>query len=161
MEDTPRVAGYYDKLTFWYRHFYSAIGMHYGFWSQSTRNQHEAMLNHKALLFRKLGQLTPASHVLDAGCGYGATALHFCRLGAPRVTGISVSGAQIRAAARAAEKAGLAQRTDFHIDDFCQSRLGDAVFSHAFASESSCHATDKKRFLAEMFRLLQPGGGDW
>lgn len=50
------------------------------------------------------------------------------------------------------------QRTRFLREDFSATSFPDASFSHAIASESSCHAPDKQQWLREMHRLLQPGG---
>ncbi len=42
-----QVRRYYDGMTFFYRTFCSAVGMHYGIWHQGTRTLKEALFNHK------------------------------------------------------------------------------------------------------------------
>lgn len=157
-ESTSSVARYYDDLTGYYRFFYSAIGMHYGWWRKDTRSLRQSLLNHKQEIFLRLGKPGADSHILDAGCGHGWTAIYFARLGGARVTGVTLSERQIATARRRASRAGFSQQVRFLCDNFCQSQLPDATFTHAFASESACHAQDKASFFQEMFRLLKPGG---
>ncbi len=57
--------------------------------------------------------VTPASHVLDVGCGTGALALHLAAEG-HRVEGIDLSYDAVRAATQRAQAHGLAGRCSFH-----------------------------------------------
>jgi tocopherol O-methyltransferase len=151
------IAAYYDGMAPYYRHFYCREGLHYGLWDAHTTSLRQALLRHKHAMFHRLGNVGPDSHILDAGCGAGRTSVLFSQLGQCRVTGITLSPVQLQAARRHAV-ASAATRTRFLLRDFCNCGLPDAAFSHAIASESSCYAPDKAAWLAEMHRVLAPGG---
>lgn len=152
------IAGYYDRMTFWYRHFYSRRGMHYGVWTPGTFTLARALRNHKKLVFDSLEPVGPDSHILDAGCGHGCTALLFSRLGACRVTGISLSSRQVELARRLAAGSDLPERVAFFTADYCRTGVPAGHFSHACAVESVCHARQPGVFFREMYRVLRPGG---
>lgn len=152
------ISRYYDGMTFFYRWFYCTAGLHYGVWTRRTLTLRQAVLNHKRLVFRRLGKVTPDSHILDAGCGAGWTSTWFSELGQCRVTGVTLSRTQVSLARRHARKRCVHDRTDFLHRDYTDTGLPSWSFSHAFASESFCHADNKTAFLREMFRLLRPGG---
>lgn len=152
------ISRYYDGMTFFYRWFYSTAGLHYGVWSRRTLTLRQALLNHKRLVFSRLGQVTAESRLLDAGCGAGWTAIWFSKLGRCQVTGITLSPTQVALARRHARRKGLSERVSFLQRDFTDTGFSPWSFTHAYASESFCHAEDKRSFLLEMHRLLRPGG---
>lgn len=152
------VSTYYDGLTPYYRFFYSSIGLHYGLWDGHTHSLRQALLNHKQAMLERLGTVDAGSHVLDAGCGAGWTAVSFARLRGCRVTGITLSAVQLATARRHATLAGVRQHARFSCQDFSATTFADASFSHVIASESSCYALDKLQWLREMHRVLQVGG---
>lgn len=154
----PAVARYYDGMTRYYLLFYSRVGLHYGLWNRHTLTLRQALLNHKREMLARLGPLTPDSHILDAGCGAGWTSVFLGEQTGCHVTGITLSAKQVCVARRHARRRNVDGRVTFLQGDFCATGLSDASFSHAIASESSCHAEDKRAWLAEMHRLLKPGG---
>ncbi|MCG6924763.1 MAG: cyclopropane-fatty-acyl-phospholipid synthase family protein [Acidobacteria bacterium] len=66
---------------------------------------------------RKLG-LRPGETVVEAGCGWGALALHMARRFGARVFACNVSREQIRYARERAEHEGLADRVEFLEEDY-------------------------------------------
>jgi cyclopropane-fatty-acyl-phospholipid synthase len=66
---------------------------------------------------RKL-RLRPGERVLEAGCGWGALALHMAEHHGVRVRAFNVSSEQIRFAREAAQRRGLASRVEFVEDDY-------------------------------------------
>jgi cyclopropane-fatty-acyl-phospholipid synthase len=66
---------------------------------------------------RKL-RLRPNETVLEAGCGWGALALHLARRHGVRVRACNVSGEQIAWARARAQREGLAGRVEFIEDDY-------------------------------------------
>ncbi len=66
---------------------------------------------------RKL-RLRPGETVLEAGCGWGALALHLARRHGVRVRACNVSGEQIAWARARAQREGLAGRVEFVEDDY-------------------------------------------
>ena len=65
----------------------------------------------------KLG-LVAGERVVEAGCGWGALALHMARHHGVRVTAYNVSGEQVRFARARARAEGLQHRVDFVEDDY-------------------------------------------
>jgi cyclopropane-fatty-acyl-phospholipid synthase len=66
---------------------------------------------------RKL-QLRPGEHVVEAGCGWGALALHMARTYGVSVRAYNISSAQLEYARERAEREGLRDRVTFIDDDY-------------------------------------------
>jgi cyclopropane-fatty-acyl-phospholipid synthase len=66
---------------------------------------------------RKL-RLQPGEHVVEAGCGWGALALHLARNYDVRVTAFNVSREQVAFARERARSEGLTGRVEFIEDDY-------------------------------------------
>ena len=69
------------------------------------------------LVCRKLA-LRPGESVVEAGCGWGALALHMARHYGVRVTAFNISREQIAFARERAQREGLASRVEFVDDDY-------------------------------------------
>ncbi len=80
----------------------------------SLEDAQVAKMEHVA---RKL-RLRPGETVLEAGCGWGALALHLARRHGVRVRACNVSHEQIAWARARAEREGLADRVEFIADDY-------------------------------------------
>jgi MPBQ/MSBQ methyltransferase len=110
----------------------------------------------------RLERPTPdTGHLLDLGCGVGATARTIARLApAALVTGVTVVPWQVAEARRLTASAGLGGRVRFVEADYRSLPWPDESFDAAYAIESSCHASgaDKADFLAEAARVLKPVG---
>jgi cyclopropane-fatty-acyl-phospholipid synthase len=63
-------------------------------------------------------QLQPGERVVDAGCGWGALALHMAKNYGVTVRAFNVSREQILAARQRARELGLSQRVEFIEDDY-------------------------------------------
>jgi cyclopropane-fatty-acyl-phospholipid synthase len=66
---------------------------------------------------RKLA-LRPDDHVLEIGCGWGGFAIHAASHYGVRVTGITLSQAQLELARERVEKAGLSDRVTLRLEDY-------------------------------------------
>ena len=105
-----------------------------------------------------LRHLRPGMTLLDCGCGPGTITTGFAPATAPgQVIGIDVAESQVEAAREKAAKLGVAN-VSFECGDvynlpFDDGRF-DAVFSHAMLE----HLRDPLKALAEMRRVLKPGG---
>jgi ubiquinone/menaquinone biosynthesis C-methylase UbiE len=96
--------------------------------------------------------------VLDVGCGVGQPAMRIARRTGAHVTGIAVSRDQIARATALAEGAGLGDRVEFRHADAMELPFPDNSFDAAIAIESIFHMPDRGQVLAEIRRVLRPGG---
>ena len=100
----------------------------------------------------------PASkHVLDYGCGRGDDALRLLERGAAHVTGFDISDAEITHAQRAAERAGVQDRTRFVVADAHATGFPDGAFD-LIRGNSILHHLELEPALRELRRILAPGG---
>lgn len=102
--------------------------------------------------------LRAGEHVLDAGCGPGETAVHLATGFGARVTGITVSDYEIARATERAADAGAGELARFEYGDFMDLSFPDDTFDAVLALESLQNAQDLDRVLAQLYRVLRPGG---
>ncbi len=104
--------------------------------------------------------------VLDVGAGLGGAAMALLQNhGAAHVTGFDVQGDMVARANRTATEAGLADRLHFVLGAPGPLPFADGTFDVVFTKDAMIHVQDKPGVLAQMFRVLRPGGylvfGDW
>jgi arsenite methyltransferase len=112
-------------------------------------------------LTRRLAQLAgigPGLHVLDVACGTGASALLVARELDCVVVGVDLGARAIEQAAVAARAAGLERRASFLVGDAEALPVADSRFDVVFSECSLCTFPDKRRAVAEMARVVRPGG---
>ena len=108
------------------------------------------------LVCRKLW-LQPGETVVEAGCGWGALALHMARHYGVTVKAYNVSREQIRTARERAKAAGLDGRVEFIDDDYRAIRGQFDVFASVGMLEHV--GLRNYRCLGEVIdRCLRPGG---
>jgi SAM-dependent methyltransferase len=110
------------------------------------------------------GTAYPAgSRVLEAGCGVGAQTAHLvagspgARIVAVDVSEESLERARARVGARVAARVGAAG-VEFRRADLYELPFGGASFDHVFVCFVLEHLKDPERALAELRRVLRPGG---
>jgi arsenite methyltransferase len=107
------------------------------------------------LRLARLARVAPGARVIDVACGSGATALLLAReLGCVTV-GVDL-GARAIEQARHATRAG--ERVRFLLGDAEALPVPDAGFDVALSECSLCTFPDKPRAIAEMARVVRPGG---
>lgn len=110
-------------------------------------------------------ELRAGMKALDVGCGVGGPMRTVARCSGASVVGITISPYQIGRARRHNERAGLAGLCEVVEGDFNAMPFEDATFDAAYTLEACCHAGDRRRPFAEVFRVLKPGalfaGHDW
>ena len=100
--------------------------------------------------------LPAAPRVLDAGCGYGATAMDLLpRLGGEWL-GVTLSPVQAERGSREAARRGLAGQLRFAVQSYDQPLAGP--FDLAIAIESLIHSIDPARSIGNIATQLAPGG---
>ncbi|MGB9010826.1 MAG: methyltransferase domain-containing protein [Candidatus Acidiferrales bacterium] len=103
--------------------------------------------------------ITHDSNVLEIGCGSGGYALHLAQTTGARVVGLDLNESGIRNANELAQSKGLAAQARFELRDVSQNLPGPPhTFDAAFANDVLCHIPARPALLAEIFRVLKPGG---
>ena len=153
------VENYYNRNQILYDLFYSmgTGGIHYGFWDEKTRCISEAIKNTNSFVAKHL-DLNENDRILDAGCGIGGTSFYLASNYGAEIIGITLSGRQIKVAAKKALRLGLQDRVKFYKQDYANTDFRDESFTKILALESVCYAKKKINFLNEAFRLLKDKG---
>ncbi len=81
-------------------------------------NSLESAQNDKYRSLAKRAGITPDSHVLEIGCGWGGFAEFVAREIGAKVTGLTISREQLEFARRRIAKAGLNEKVDFKFQDY-------------------------------------------
>jgi len=104
--------------------------------------------------------LAANSQVLEVACNMGTTAIGVARRFGCRVTGVDRDADALAKARRAAQAAGLADRTDFRDGNALALPFADASFDVVIneAMLTMYGAVAKPRLVAEYRRVLKPGG---
>jgi SAM-dependent methyltransferase len=102
----------------------------------------------------------PGSHVLEAGCGVGAQTITLLRRNpACRFTLVDRHGPSLEEAlARARAEAGEPGRVAGRVADAGSLPFPDGHFDHVFVCFLLEHVPDPSAVLAELLRVLAPGG---
>jgi cyclopropane fatty-acyl-phospholipid synthase-like methyltransferase len=133
------------------------LALHFGLADEATQTHEDALANTNRFLADALA-LGPADRCLDAGCGVGGTAIWVARERGAHVTGVNLSEHQVERAMRFAEARGVSARTTFLVMDYAAMEFDDGTFDAAWNLDSLCHSADASSYLAEVYRVLRPGG---
>ncbi len=105
-----------------------------------------------------LPHLKPGLRVLDFGCGPGTISVGLAKAVEPgEIHGIDMEESQIGLARAAAQAGGHANAT-FHVGDVTALPFEDDSFDVAHCHAVLMHVPDTKAVLAEVKRVLKPGG---
>src|SRR5215217_6374928 len=101
----------------------------------------------------------PGGKVLEVGSGPGRLAVRLAReVPGMTLTGVDISEAMVERAARRAAGAGLSERVRFEVGDVGALPLSDREFDGVVSTLSLHHWSDPAGGLAEIHRVLKPGG---
>jgi MPBQ/MSBQ methyltransferase len=155
---------YYTEAGPDYAAWSRAFNMHFGYYRAGANPlNREAMLeqmNAEVLARLQLDGIRDP-HLLDLGCGLGATLRSVSRcLPSARLAGVTRVPWQVQRARALNEAAGCAERVCVIEGDYEQISLPGSSYDGVFALESSCHArgADKGVLLKQAHRVLRPGG---
>ena len=145
------VARHYDELDPIYREIWGEH-VHHGLWRSGHETRERAV---EQLIDRVAAQLDLCigDEVVDVGAGYGATARYLAARYGTRVTGYTVSPMQYAFATQHAAPGVSILLRDWHANER-PDHSADAIL----AIESTEHMADLPLALAEMRRVLNPGG---
>lgn len=105
-----------------------------------------------------LAGLGPGARVLDAASGRGRTARLLAAEFGAEVTGVELSAQSVAVAESDAEAAGLASRVRFVEGDAAALPAASAAFDAVVCECALCLFPHKQHAVAEMRRVLRPGG---
>lgn len=97
--------------------------------------------------------LSPGQHVLDIGCGWGGLALYLAQHAGVKVTGLTLSGEQLRVAQQRAQERGLQGLVDFRLQDYREHTgsydriVSVGMFEHVGVAHYKCYFDQIKRLL--------------
>jgi SAM-dependent methyltransferase len=166
--DTEQIRRYYDRNT----SAFVALGqggsigaIHRAVWGPGVTTREEAfhfVEDRIADVVRStIGQAGTGAelpHVVDLGCGVGASLCYLAELLPITGTGVTLSPVQVRAARERIESEGLSDRVACIEGDYGDLPDGMQAADVAYAIESFVHGPDPARFFAEAARLVRPGG---
>jgi MPBQ/MSBQ methyltransferase len=157
-----RIINYYNTATPGYQDWSAGVNMHFGCYEWGVNPLDlEAMLQRtNQRVYKALNLAGTGNHLLDMGCGLGATARAcLTHESVSRVTAITLCANQVKEAE--AIEYDLAEDKDliFEQADYHNTHYADATFDGVYAIESACHSdeADKRSLLKEARRLLKPG----
>jgi len=159
-EQRGRVRLYYRENQLFYDWFWTdskTRSMNYGLWNGETRDRTQAFQNQNKLIAAAL-EITASDCVLEAGCGTGGSSIWLARRHRAHAFGITLCERQARRATQYAKAFEVDDLVSFAVMDYLEMAFPNTFFSKMFATESICHSSDKSACLAEMCRVLRPGG---
>lgn len=157
-----RIINYYSTATPGYRDWSTQLNMHFGCYEWGINPLDlEAMLqrtNHR--VYQALDLNGTTNHLLDMGCGLGATARDcLSHPEVSKVTAITLCANQVKEAKDIDGKLPNGKDLIFEQADYHNTPYADATFNGVYAIESACHSVeaDKRSLIKEAHRLLKPG----
>jgi SAM-dependent methyltransferase len=158
-----RIRDYYDSNTSAFVRYgdgRSVGAIHRAVWAPGVGSRDEALRYVEDRLADLLADL-PASdgpcHLVDLGCGVGASLCYLASRLPIRGTGITLSPVQAADARQRVRAANLVERVTIVEGDFCLLPHDLPPADVVCAIEAFVHAPDAAAFLASCQRLLKPG----
>jgi tocopherol O-methyltransferase len=151
--EKERIVRHYDMVSPYYQALWGEH-IHHGYWIRGDESKETAqnqLIEHLA----RLADLSPASRVLDIGCGFGGTSLYLAQHYRVAATGITISPVQVEMANGAAKQRNL--NAQFLLMD-AEALQFSEPFDQLWSLESISHYHDVPRFFAAATKLLKPGG---
>ena len=137
--------------------------MHHGYYGKNgnyklDRRQAQIELIEELLDWSNCDRSNPPQNIIDVGCGIGGSTLYLAQKFDSQATGISLSPVQVSRAKERAKEADVDNRVKFEVANALEMPFADNTFDLVWSLESGEHMPDKAKFLAECYRVLQPGG---
>jgi tocopherol O-methyltransferase len=154
-----RIAEFYDASTqlwedIWGEH------LHHGYYGRNGNyiiNRRQAQIDLITELLSWANVQQPQT-ILDVGCGIGGSTLYLAQKFNAQAEGVTLSPLQQQRASERAKMANLDQNVKFQVANALELPYDANSFDLVWSLESGEHMPDKKQFLSECYRVLQPGG---
>ncbi len=152
------VAAFYDDVGDVLETLWSGTS-HNGYWEGPDDDSDYATASARYTKFL-VDRLNPGPDdtVLDIGCGGGAPTVQLARSRGSRVVGVSISAKDVERGRARAASAGLSDQVTFEMADALTLPFEDESFDHVISIECLSHIGDRVGALAEIRRVLRPGG---
>lgn len=161
---TGRIIEFYEEASVDYGHWSRGFNMHVGFCRRASdffdRERMFEQLNLEIAARLRLDAKS-AAVLIDLGCGLGAVSRSVARLYPnAAVKGVTLSPAQVEAAAKLNMRANLHKQIEILEADYTALPFADGAADGAWAIESACYAegASKENLVREMARVLKTGG---
>lgn len=147
---------FYEEATVDYKFWSKDLNMHFGYYVpfKTSILKRDTMLNEmNSYLFSKLKIEKKNAHIVDLGCGMGATIKYgiqkYTKL---TITGCTISPFQVKYGNQFinSERGMICKR------DYTDTKFQNNSFDGALAIESFCHSACSKEALKEAYRILKP-----
>lgn len=106
----------------------------------------------------RLVRLSATELVLDAGCGIGGTSRYLAATFGCHVQGIDLTPEYVAVAEMLTRRVGLSELVEFRRGSALELPFEDRHFDVAWTEHAQMNIADKRRFYAELYRVLKPGG---
>ena len=160
--DAADIRRYYDRHSASFVRFGQGRGsIHRAVWGPGTRTKDEAfhfVEDQITTLIRRSLSSSASVHIVDLGCGIGASLCYLAEQVPIRGSGITLSPAQAAMARELVADRGLSGRVECLEGDYCALPASIMPADLAYAIESFVHGPDPARFFDQCRRLLKPGG---
>jgi len=121
----------------------------------------DAIVRHQRVMIEKL-RLREGMRVIDVGCGFGGPMRRVASEAGVRVVCFNNNEHQLEQARLRNIEAGLDHMAEYVKGNFMDmSSIEADSLDAGYAIESTCHAPDKQRAFAQIFRILKPGALFW
>jgi SAM-dependent methyltransferase len=157
------VRNYYDLNTRrWFKKVRESNAIHRAVRGTGVRSHAEAFEYVDRLVLGEIteiaGSFQAPLHVLDLGCGVGASLIFLASNSTIRGTGVTISSVQAGYAAQHIREAGLADRVKCLEADFLHLPVPLGAAQVAFSIEAFIHSPDPDAYFAAAARHVVPGG---
>lgn len=124
-----------------------------------TRHKRWSLRDARDLVKRLRAAGLNGGRVLDAGCGFGTLAIEVAKaFPGTKVVGIDISRPMLDIALSEARDAGLGERVTFETRNITSLGYEDGTFDAVISVNVLHHVEPPERMLAEIDRVLRPGG---